>query len=179
MRSTTHPLTVVIASLFLAFTVACSNSPNTRNDQGAPETGSTRNTPIESVQNLPPELNEKPAVKATPGEAAPQDLIIKDLITGTGAEAIAGKMITVNYVGVAQSTGREFDSTWSRNQPFTFQLGAGKVIPGWDRGIAGMKVGGRRELVIPPELAYGARGAGGAIGSNETLVFIVDLLEVK
>lgn len=129
--------------------------------------------------DLPPELSQKPAVQVTPGQAAPQDLVIKDLIVGTGAEAVAGKAVVVNYVGISQTTGREFDSSWSRSQLFTFQLGAGKVIPGWDRGVAGMKVGGRRELVIPPELAYGARGAGGAIGPNETLVFVVDLLEVK
>lgn len=134
---------------------------------------------MQTGQALPPELSQKPTVKVTPGQAAPQDLVIRDLIVGTGAEAVSGKAVAVNYVGVSQTTGREFDSSWSRNQPFTFQLGAGKVIPGWDRGVAGMKVGGRRELVIPPELAYGSRGAGGAIGPNETLVFVVDLLEVK
>lgn len=134
---------------------------------------------MQTGQDLPPELGQKPTVQVTPGQAAPADLVVKDIIVGTGAEAVPGKAVTVNYVGVSQATGREFDSSWSRNQPFTFQLGAGKVIPGWDRGVAGMKVGGRRELVIPPELAYGSRGAGGAIGPNETLVFVVDLLEVK
>lgn len=129
--------------------------------------------------SMPSELSQKPTVEVAVGQPAPADLVIEDLIVGAGPEAVAGKVVVVNYVGVSQTTGTEFDSSWSRNQPFSFQLGAGRVIQGWDRGVAGMKVGGRRELIIPPELAYGARGAGGSIGPNETLVFVVDLLEVR
>ncbi|MGD9531131.1 FKBP-type peptidyl-prolyl cis-trans isomerase [Pseudonocardia sp.] len=109
----------------------------------------------------------------------PTDLEITDIITGEGDEASAGQVVTVHYVGVAHSTGEEFDASWNRGQPFRFPLGAGRVISGWDQGVAGMKVGGRRRLVIPPHLGYGARGAGGAIKPNETLIFVVDLLGVS
>ena len=101
------------------------------------------------------------------------------MVEGDGAEAKAGDKITVQYVGVGYRSEEEFDSSWSRNEPFTFTLGAGEVIPGWDQGIAGMKVGGRRELIIPPNLAYGPSGSPPVIGPNETLIFVVDLLAVK
>jgi peptidylprolyl isomerase len=119
---------------------------------------------------------QKPVV-TIPTEAPPTELIITDLEIGEGAEAQSGGPVTVHYVGVAWSNGQEFDSSWNRNDPFQFNLGAGQVIAGWDQGVAGMKAGGRRQLTIPPHLGYGARGAGGAIGPNETLVFVVDLLE--
>ncbi|MGE3287895.1 MAG: FKBP-type peptidyl-prolyl cis-trans isomerase [Pseudonocardia sp.] len=109
----------------------------------------------------------------------PSDLEITDLVTGEGDEAGAGQTVTVHYVGVAHSTGEEFDASWNRGQPFRFPLGEGRVISGWDQGVAGMKVGGRRRLVIPPHLGYGARGAGGVIKPNETLIFVVDLLGVS
>ena len=109
----------------------------------------------------------------------PPSCVIEDLAVGDGAEAVAGSTCTMQYVGHAWSTGKQFDASWDRGEPFTFQLGAGMVIGGWDQGVAGMKVGGRRRLTIPPELGYGARGAGGAIGPDETLVFVVDLLEVR
>ena len=104
-------------------------------------------------------------------------LKVEDLKVGTGAEATPGKSVTVHYVGTLTS-GSKFDSSRDRNQGFSFRLGAGDVIQGWDKGVAGMKVGGRRRLTIPPALGYGARGAGGAIGPDETLVFVVDLLAV-
>jgi peptidylprolyl isomerase len=104
--------------------------------------------------------------------------VTKDLVTGTGQAAAAGKTITVNYVGVNYKTGKEFDSSWKHNQPFTTALSPGSVIPGWVQGIAGMKVGGRRELIIPPNLAYGAKGSPPTIPPNSTLVFVVDLLSV-
>ena len=97
---------------------------------------------------------------------------------GDGSEAVAGRPVSVHYVGVSWSTGKQFDASWDRNQSFDFGLGAGQVIAGWDQGVQGMKVGGRRELRIPPHLGYGSRGAGGAIGPNETLIFVVDLLAV-
>ena len=119
----------------------------------------------------------KPEVTVPDGEP-PAQLEETELIEGTGKEAKSGDKVTVQYVGVGYESEEEFDSSWSRNEPFSFTLGAGEVIPGWDQGVAGMKVGGRRELVIPPELAYGEAGAPPAIGPNETLIFVVDLVEV-
>jgi peptidylprolyl isomerase len=113
-----------------------------------------------------------------PGGEPPADLQTTDLKVGAGAEATSGATVSVHYVGVAFSTGEEFDASWNRGQPLNFRLGAGQVISGWDQGVAGMKVGGRRKLVIPPHLAYGDRGAGGAIKPGETLIFVVDLLAV-
>jgi peptidylprolyl isomerase len=120
----------------------------------------------------------KPEV-SIPDEAAPTELVIDDLEVGDGDEAKAGQTVSVHYVGVAWSTGQQFDASWDRGQPFSFGLGAGQVIQGWDKGVAGMKVGGRRRLTIPASMGYGDRGAGGAIKPGETLVFVVDLLGVK
>ena len=122
---------------------------------------------------------EKPHVYVPPGETPPTDLLIEDLIEGDGAEAAPGHQVEVHYVGVAWSTRSQFDASWDRGDTFTFGLGGGQVIAGWDQGVAGMKVGGRRQITIPSELGYGARGAGGVIGPNETLVFVVDLLGVR
>ena len=119
----------------------------------------------------------KPKV-AVPVGKVPTTLQKTDLIVGNGAEAAAGKKVSVQYVGVSYSTKQQFDASWDRGQPFSFVLGEGDVIKGWDQGVPGMKVGGRRQLVIPPDLAYGANGAPPAIGPNETLVFVVDLLGV-
>ncbi len=121
---------------------------------------------------------DKPFVDPPEGPA-PTDLQIIDLEVGTGPEAAAGKRVAVHYVGVAFSSGEEFDSSFDRGQPLVFDLGAGRVIPGWDNGLIGMKVGGRRRLVIPPHLAYGNRGAGGVIGPGETLIFVCDLVGVR
>lgn len=123
-------------------------------------------------------LSKKPEV-TVPKEAEPTKLITKDLIVGTGPEAKAGQSATVNYVGVLFKDGKEFDSSWKRNEPFTFALGKGQVIKGWDQGVVGMKVGGRRMLIIPASLGYGAQGSGSAIPPNAALVFVVDLLAVK
>ncbi|MEW1958252.1 FKBP-type peptidyl-prolyl cis-trans isomerase [Kineococcus sp. NPDC059986] len=120
----------------------------------------------------------KPEVDFPEGEP-PTDLVITDVVVGDGAEATAGKTVSAHYVGVAFSTGEEFDSSWNRGQPLDFPVGAGMVIQGWDQGLLGMKVGGRRKLVIPPHLGYGDRGAGGAIKGGETLIFVVDLVDVK
>ena len=122
---------------------------------------------------------EKTKPKVTvPKGAPPKKLEVKEIEEGSGEEAKSGDEVTVQYVGVDYKNGKEFDSSWSRNEPFSFTLGAGEVIPGWDQGVEGMKVGGRRELIIPPNLAYGEAGAPPAIGPNETLVFVIDLLEV-
>ena len=123
------------------------------------------------------DIHNKPDV-TIPDGAPPADLQIEDLVEGDGAEASAGMQVTVDYVGVSWSTKREFDASWNRNDTFTFGLGAGQVIQGWDQGVQGMKVGGRRRLTIPPGMGYGQFGAGGVIGPNETLVFVVDLRSV-
>ncbi len=123
------------------------------------------------------DIHNKPDV-TIPDGAPPADLQIEDLVEGDGAEANAGMQVTVDYVGVSWSTKREFDASWNRNDTFTFGLGAGQVIQGWDQGVQGMKVGGRRRLTSPPDMGYGQFGAGGVIGPNETLVFVVDLRSV-
>jgi len=109
----------------------------------------------------------------------PADLVIEEITVGEGAQAQPGQLATVHYVGVAFSSGAEFDASWNRGQPFSFPLGRGQVISGWDQGVVGMKVGGRRRLVIPPHLGYGDHGAGNVIQPGETLVFVVDLLGVS
>ncbi|MEV5974934.1 FKBP-type peptidyl-prolyl cis-trans isomerase [Streptomyces sp. NPDC051921] len=120
---------------------------------------------------------EKPEVDF-PGGEPPKDLEIKDIWQGDGAVAEAGDMVKVHYVGVSFDSGEEFDASWNRGAPLDFQLGVGMVIQGWDKGVQGMKVGGRRQLVIPADLAYGDRGAGGKIGPGETLIFVCDLVDV-
>ncbi|MFV8317006.1 FKBP-type peptidyl-prolyl cis-trans isomerase [Mycobacterium sp. 23] len=114
-----------------------------------------------------------------PGGEPPADLVITDVVEGDGAEAASGNTVVVHYVGVAHSTGEEFDASYNRGEPLTFRLGVGQVIQGWDQGVQGMKVGGRRQLLIPAHLAYGDRGAGGVIKPGESLIFVVDLLEVR
>jgi peptidylprolyl isomerase len=145
-------------------------------DSSSESTGATtsESTSVEAAGG------EKTKPKVTvPKGAPPAQLETKELEEGSGAEAKAGDEVTVQYVGVTYKNGKEFDSSWSRNEPFSFKLGAGAVIPGWDQGIEGMKVGSRRELIIPPELAYGEGGYPPTIGPNETLVFVIDLLEVN
>ncbi len=131
-----------------------------------------------SQQAEAPKQKTKPAVAPANG-APPRELVTDDLEEGTGATAKAGDAVTVQYVGVNYKTGKEFDASWDRGEPFTFNLGAGEVIQGWDQGVEGMKVGGRRELIIPPELGYGPAGSPPAIPPNETLIFVVDLEAVE
>jgi peptidylprolyl isomerase len=121
---------------------------------------------------------QRPEVDPINGPA-PTDLVVTDIVPGDGPEAAAGNTVQVHYVGVAHSTGEEFDASWNRGSTLPFRLGVGQVIEGWDRGVVGMKVGGRRRLVIPPALGYGDRGAGSVIGPGETLIFVVDLLDVR
>jgi peptidylprolyl isomerase len=121
---------------------------------------------------------EKPEIEF-PGAEPPADLVITDVTKGDGAEATSGSTVSVHYVGVAHSTGEEFDASYNRGTPLQFRIGVGQVIQGWDQGVEGMKVGGRRQLVIPPHLGYGDRGAGGVIKPGETLIFVVDLLDVS
>jgi peptidylprolyl isomerase len=129
-----------------------------------------------------PDLAERPEVAAAMGDDLgdpPDDLVLDDIVVGDGDAVEPGDTVTVQYVGVAWSTQEEFDASWDRGQPFTFTLGEGRVIEGWDRGVQGMRVGGRRSLTIPPELGYGERGVDGVIAPGETLVFVVDLVDVE
>jgi peptidylprolyl isomerase len=123
-------------------------------------------------------MTEKPEIDFPEGPP-PTELSVTDLTVGDGAEAKPGQQVSVHYVGVAYSTGEEFDASYNRGTPLDFPLGAGRVIAGWDQGVAGMRVGGRRKLVIPPHLGYGDRGAGGVIKGGETLIFVVDLLDAR
>ena len=123
-------------------------------------------------------MSDTKTTVTNPDTAPPADLVIEDIEVGTGTEALSGANVTVHYVGVAWSDGQQFDASWDRNDTFEFRLGAGQVIAGWDQGVAGMKIGGRRSITIPSHLGYGDRGAGGVIKGGETLVFVVDLLNV-
>ena len=137
----------------------------------------TTTTPTATTPKPPSPLAKKPVVAVLNG-APPAHLVVKDLIKGTGPAVKPGGNVTVNYVGVLYKSGKQFDASWDRNQPFSTALASGAVIPGWVQGIPGMKVGGRRELIIPPALAYGSKGTTG-IPANSTLVFVVDLLGVS
>jgi peptidylprolyl isomerase len=131
----------------------------------------------DTAAKTPIKVPNGPAIQI-PDTPAPTQLVKKDLKTGTGTEAAQGDKVSVQYVGVLYDNGTQFDSSFDRGQPFSFQLGGGQVIPGWDQGVAGMKVGGRRELIIPPDLAYGAQGQPPTIPPNATLVFVIDLVSV-
>jgi peptidylprolyl isomerase len=123
-------------------------------------------------------MNEKPIVEI-PDHAPSYTLELEDITVGEGDEATPGRIVEVHYVGVSWKTGKQFDASWDRGDTFKSGLGKGQVIRGWDEGVAGMKVGGRRRITIPPDMAYGKRGAGGVIGPDETLVFVVDLIGVR
>jgi peptidylprolyl isomerase len=123
-------------------------------------------------------MADRPVITIPEGEP-PAELTTVDDVVGDGPEAAVGKRVVVQYVGVAWSTGQEFDASWERGSAFDFRLGAREVIEGWEKGVKGMKVGGRRTITIPPHLGYGSRGAGGVIKGGETLVFVVDLVAVR
>jgi peptidylprolyl isomerase len=151
----------------------------------APSGGATTAAPVTPPPTTttasvkpPPALAKEPVVNV-PKTPPPSHLVTKDLIPGNGKTAAPGSTVTVNYVGVLYKTGKQFDASWNRHQTFTTALSGGQVIPGWIQGIPGMKVGGRRELIIPPSLGYGSKGAGSSIPPNSTLVFVVDLLSVS
>lgn len=135
----------------------------------------------EKPESAAKEIEErgKPKVSVEKGAKPPTELVTKEIEEGSGEEAKSGDEVSVQYVGVDYKSGKEFDSSWSRSEPFSFTLGKGEVIPGWDQGVEGMKVGGRRELIIPPELGYGKAGSPPAIPPNETLVFVIDLESVN
>jgi peptidylprolyl isomerase len=123
-------------------------------------------------------LDAKPEVLIPAGQDPSYQLELEDLTVGDGDEAVKGKTVEVHYVGVSWKNGKQFDASWDRGSTFKFKLGKGQVIQGWDQGVAGMKVGGRRRITIPPMLGYGKRGAGNVIGPDETLVFVVDLIAI-
>jgi peptidylprolyl isomerase len=175
MPAVSRGLTLIIAlCVALALAVAgCGSSDDTSSTQATSEA-----TTAEKSDGGATNLNKKPQV-TVPSGPAPKKLEEKEIVEGDGAEAKAGDEVTVQYVGVGYDSKEEFDSSWSRSEPFTFTLGAGEVIPGWDQGVAGMKVGGRRELTIPANLAYGPAGSPPVIGPNETLIFVVDLVAVN
>ena len=125
----------------------------------------------------PMDTSQRPTISVPAGDA-PTDLVIDDEVVGDGAEALSGAQVSVDYVGVSWTTGQEFDASWNRGDTLAFTIGAGQVIQGWDQGVAGMRVGGRRTITIPPHLGYGAAGAGGVIAPNETLIFTVDLRSI-
>ncbi|MGZ4220285.1 MAG: FKBP-type peptidyl-prolyl cis-trans isomerase [Solirubrobacteraceae bacterium] len=166
-----------LALVLAAGLTACGSSSTAPGVEQAPSGGATQAS-IPTTPKPPPALSKKPVV-TVPKTAPPTKLVTKDLVQGTGQAASQGKTVTVNYVGVLYKTGKEFDSSWSRNQPFTTALSPGSVISGWVQGLNGMKVGGRRELIIPPSLGYGKAGSPPTIPPNSTLVFVVDLLSVQ
>ncbi len=165
---------IVVVGGFLFFGNAISSFFSPSMAGGNPEFATT---------TLTTELQSMNEQEGTEGQQAPlvtlpTTLTIEDKVVGTGAEAVAGMSVTVHYLGMLPD-GTVFDGSKKRGEPFTFTLGAGQVIKGWDQGVAGMKVGGTRQLIIPPDLAYGSQGAGGAIPPNATLIFQVELLGVK
>lgn len=135
-----------------------------------------RGIPVASDGTVMSELT-KPGIEV-PGGDAPTELTVRDLVVGDGPEAQPGRVVQVHYVGVTYASGREFDSSWERDRPFKFAVGGGKVIKGWDRGVRGMKVGGRREIIVPPRLGYGRQSPSSLIPAGSTLIFVVDLLTV-
>jgi peptidylprolyl isomerase len=167
---------LLILGACLALAVAGCGSSSSTTSESTASSSSEETTAAKETEGA--KKKTKPKVTVPKG-APPKKLETKELEEGSGAVAKAGDAVTVNYVGVNYKTGKEFDASWDRGEPFTFTLGAGGVIPGWDQGIEGMKVGGRRELIIPPELGYGSAGSPPAIPPNETLVFVVDLEAIE
>ena len=173
MRRRRFALPCLLLTLVLA---ACGGgSKSSSND----ETAATPSpTPTDTATPTPTPAAHKPKVKVPSGKP-PKHLVKRDLKVGTGPPAQAGQTVTVQYVGVNYKNGKQFDASWDRGQPFKFVLGAHQVIPGWDAGVVGMRPGGRRELIIPPALGYGAQGAPPVIKPNETLIFVIDLISAQ
>jgi peptidylprolyl isomerase len=180
MRAKLIILTLVLA--LGAGVAACGEDDEPASESGAENAATPAPTASEAgiealVQGISKKTDAKPKVPAPQGDP-PTELVTRDIVKGKGPKAQAGDTLTMQYVGTAWSNGQQFDASWDAGQPFPFQLGAGMVIPGWDQGMVGMQKGGRRLLVIPPDLGYGAQGAGDTIAPNETLIFVVDLVEI-
>ncbi len=186
---------LILPMLLVVFAfAACGGEDDRSGESGAAPSEEVTEAPTEAATEAPPEaaaptegesgvkvtgkLGSKPEIEVPKGEP-PSTLVIEDLKEGDGAEAKAGSTVSVNYVGALYEDGSVFDNSWDRGEPISFPLGGGQVIPGWDQGFEGMKVGGRRVLVIPPDLAYGPNGSPPVIGPDATLVFVVDLEEVS
>jgi peptidylprolyl isomerase len=158
---------------------ACGDDDDASSEDGAATTEAAADAGDAGTAAVPgTDLDSKPAVES-PGGEPPGAFVVDDIVVGKGRKAVGGDEVTVQYVGVDYESGEQFDASWDRGEPFEFTLGAGMVIPGWDQGIEGMRVGGRRELIIPPDLAYGPQGQPPDIGPNATLIFVVDLLGVR
>jgi peptidylprolyl isomerase len=172
-------LSLILIACVALFAVGCGGDDDSSSDssESTTTTESTATTESSKTESSPSGEKTKPTV-TVPSSAPPTNLEIKELEKGTGATAKAGDEVTVQYVGVGYDSEEEFDSSWG-GEPFSFPLAAGMVIKGWDQGVAGMKVGGRRELIIPANLAYGPAGSPPVIGPNETLIFVIDLLAVE
>lgn len=169
------------ALIALALTpAACGDDEEQAAEEPGPSAAATELAETPAPEPTPDlkDTKTKPVIDQPSGDP-PIKLVKKDIVKGKGKRAKKGDTVSVQYVGVSFSTGEEFDASWDRGEPFSFALGQGQVIPGWDAGVAGMKVGGRRQLTIPPDQAYGASGSPPAIGPNETLVFVIDLLEIQ
>jgi peptidylprolyl isomerase len=182
-------LTLIFVACLALAVAGCGGDDSTTESAETTQATTTESPPAESTapkaakpeapKAAKPEGGKTKPKVTVPGGPPPKQLEVKDIEEGSGATAKAGDVVSVQYVGVSYGSGEEFDASWDRGEPFTFQLGAGMVIPGWDQGVEGMKAGGRRELIIPPALAYGEAGSPPAIGPNETLIFVIDLLAVE
>jgi peptidylprolyl isomerase len=174
---------LIIGICLALFAAGCGDDSSTKaTDTGADSTAKEKSSEAtkqtdSSAATAEAEKRTKPKIKVPQGPP-PEKLEIKDLEPGSGPAAKPGDEVTLQYVGVDYKTGKQFDASWDRGEPFTFELGSNVVIPGWEKGIVGMKVDGRRELIIPPAMAYGNQQVG-TIAPNSTLVFVVDLLEAK
>jgi len=188
MPSARHLLLALLTALALSL-AACGDDEDEGGDSTSTGTQSTESAPAETETateeeapaadaEISKDLEKKPVIAKPSGEP-PTELQKEDVVKGKGATAKEGDNVTVQYVGVSFSNGAEFDASWNRGEPFTFTLGSGQVIGGWDEGVAGMKEGGRRKLVIPPDLGYGPQGSPPSIGRNETLIFVGDLEKVE
>lgn len=175
-------LPALMLSLCLALAIAVGGCGGGSDDSSSESTGSSESTSsgksAESGESANTDLSKKPVV-TVPSGVSPNKFAFLEIVEGDGPVAKSGDKVTVQYVGVGFDSEKEFDSSWSAGRPFPFTLGAGEVIKGWDQGVEGMKVGGRRELLIPADLAYGAAGRPPSIGPNETLIFVIDLLSVE
>jgi peptidylprolyl isomerase len=184
MRSKLISFSLVV--VLAAGVIACGQDDSSSAGSGAAGSSEQAATPAPTeapgggvdaiAKGISGDTKSKPQVPAPSGDP-PTTLVVKDIVKGTGRKAKAGDKLTMQYVGVSWSSGEQFDASWDNGQPFPFQLGAHMVIPGWDKGMVGMRKGGRRLLVIPPDLGYGAAGAG-PIAPNETLIFAVDLVKL-
>jgi peptidylprolyl isomerase len=179
-----HLKLIILAIVLTLSLAACGEDDEpagggTTTTESTPEPAPTDDDPVEVIaEGISENLDERPKVPA-PQTEPPTELVMEDIVKGKGRAAKAGNTVSVQYVGVSWSTGQEFDASWNSGQPFPFPLGGGRVIPGWDQGVEGMKKGGRRLLVIPPELGYGATGSPPVIAPNETLIFVVDMVDPR